>query len=93
MAMTNQQLYHAVENDTTITKEMTDIFVEFDSTASVSTQAELNSLLVKLYERMKTEDIIVEILGDIPCGPGAFKNWVTDTMDDYTAGLFTKAIA
>ena len=48
MAMTNQQLYHAVENDTTITKEMTDIFVEFDSTASVSTQAELNSLLVKI---------------------------------------------
>ncbi|MBR1628251.1 MAG: hypothetical protein IJ679_03150 [Lachnospiraceae bacterium] len=90
--MTNQQLYQVVETGTTISKEVTDIFLEMDSTASVSTQTELNQLMVKLYKRMSKEKIVVELFGEEPCAPEVFKKWVEDEMDNYTVGLFLKDV-
>ena len=92
MAITNEKLYHAVEREAVITKEMTDIFLELDVTASVTTQAELNNLLIKLYQRLKEQDIVVELFGDGPCEPQVLKNWVCENMDNYTVGLFLEGI-
>ena len=90
--MTNQQLNKAVESETRITQEMTDIFVELDETNSVSTQAELNHMLVKLYKRLGDEEIVIERFGDRPATPEEFAAWIDEDFDDYTTKLFHKDI-
>ena len=90
--MTNQKLWQSVEKDLKITKEVLDIFLELDSTGSVTTQAELNEMLITLYKRLGKEEIIIEPFGSGPCSQVAFKNWINDNMDTYTAGLFNDGI-
>ena len=86
--MTNQELYETVEKSTTITTEVTDIFLELDSTASMATQASLDELLETLYRRLKEEKIVIEAIGEEPATQEQLKAWVEDNFDDYSIKLF-----
>ena len=86
--MTNQELYETVEKSTTITTEVTDIFLELDSTASMATQASLDELLETLYKRLKEEKIVIEAIGEEPATQEQLKAWVEDNFDDYSIKLF-----
>lgn len=85
--MTNNELFKTVETSKEITKEVTDILLELDTTASVTTQASLNELLTTLYERLDDEDINIEVIGD-KVTKEQFKNWVEENFDDYSTDMF-----
>ena len=91
--MTNSELYDAVSNSKHISREVTSIFIELDGTGSVATQAELNKLLVELYNRLGKENgIVIETaVGIITTQAGLIK-WVDDEIDQYSTDLFHKSI-
>ena len=85
--MTNQELFRVISEENVITKEVIDILLELDSTASVTTQASLEELLSILYHRLEEEDISIDDIGDhVTCEE--FKAWVEDNFDDYSVKLF-----
>lgn len=93
-SMTNTELYQAVEEGKTITKEITDIMLELDTTASVTTQAELNKLLTGLYGRLAEEEIIIEAIdAEKPATQDQLAAWVETTIDPYSAKMFKESIA
>ena len=91
--MTNEELYRAVNESETITREVLDILTELDGTASVTTQAELNKLLVILYERSGRGEITLEGVGNgEPVTQEQFSAWVNDSFDTYSAKIFNESI-
>ena len=91
--MTNEELYKAVENESRISKEVTDILFELDTTASSSTQAELNELLVTLYKRIGQEEIVIEENDDSkPISTEEFTGWVEERFDSYSTDMFEDSI-
>lgn len=85
--MTNQELFRIVSEENVISKEVIDILLELDSTASVTTQASLEELLSALYNRLDEEDISIDDIGD-HVTKEEFKAWIDDNFDDYSAKLF-----
>lgn len=85
--MTNHELFETVEKSNVISKEVTDILLELDTTASVTTQASLEELLSTLYKRLSDEDISIEVIGD-HVTKEQFVSWVDDNYDDYSRKLF-----
>ena len=85
--MTNNELFHVIETSDFISKEVTDILLELDVTASVTTQASLEELLEKLYHRLETESIEIEIIGK-EVSQERFAEWVDDNFDSYSQKLF-----
>ena len=85
--MTNQKLFETMEKSTEIKKEVTDILLELDGTASVTTQASLEELVGTLYRRLKDEEITIEALGG-PATQEQFKAWIEENFDDYSVKLF-----
>ena len=85
--MTNQELFRIMEEEDFISKEVIDILLELDSTASVTTQASLEELLGTLYHRLEEEDISIEDIGD-HVTQEEFRDWVEDNFDDYSVKLF-----
>ena len=92
MSLTNQELYDVIEDDTEITTEITDIFLELDRTMSMTTQASLNQMLCRLYRRLASQEIVIDVLGDDPATQEQFAEWVNEEMDDYTCDLFNEEI-
>ena len=90
--MTNQQLYEAVENDSEISREVVEVLLEMDATASVATQTEVNNLLVKIFKRMQDEGITVETPDGVLKGSVKFKEYVNEKMDNYTVDRFNEEI-
>ena len=100
--MTNQELFRIVSEENVISKEVIDILLELDSTASVTTQASLEELLSALYNRLDEEDISIDDIdamsrkipqiSDLDIGDHVtkeeFKAWVDDNFDDYSAKIF-----
>ncbi len=87
--MTNEELYRVADEEKLITKEVTRILTELDTTASSTTQAELNELLIAIYRRIDKEDIIVEDIDEIePVTKEQFAQWVKDSFDSYSADMF-----
>ncbi len=85
------ELYRFMETATEITEDEIAILRELDETRSVVTQASLNEILVGIYERLESESISIEGLGEQVDQP-TFANWVDETFDSYTAGLFADSI-
>ena len=85
--MTNQELFRVISEENVISKEVIDIILELDSTASVTTQASLEELLSTLYHRLEEEDISIDDIGD-HVTQEEFKSWVEDNFDDYSVKLF-----
>ena len=91
--MTNQELYETISKSGKITTGVTDVLLELDSTASVTTQAELNKLLCELYQRMETEDITIDAISETaPATKEQFLHWIDDTFDSYSADLLKQSI-
>lgn len=91
--MTNEELYKAVEGEKKITREVTDILSELDVTASITTQAELNKLLVALYNRLDQEEITIEELDPVnPATKEQFVSWVKEHFDSYSADMFDQSV-
>ncbi|MBR1743159.1 MAG: hypothetical protein IJ733_15080 [Lachnospiraceae bacterium] len=87
--MTNEELYRVADEETKITKEVTDILLELDTTSSSTTQAELNELLIAIYRRIGKEDIVVDAIDDVhPVTKEQFAGWVKESFDSYSADLF-----
>ena len=74
-----------------ITKDVLDVFKEFDVTSSVTTQASLNNLLVDLYKRLPKEDITIEGIGE-RVTPDEFRRWVDENLDEYSRNMFFDSI-
>lgn len=89
--MTNQELFRIVREETYIPKEVTDILLELDVTASVTSQASLDELLSTLYQRLEDEDIDIEVIGD-KVTQAEFKDWVYENYDEYSADMFFEDI-
>ena len=91
--LTAKELFDAVEKETNITKEITDIFLELDSTGSMATQVDLNNLLLALWERLDDEDIRIEAIGGgMSTSQDDFADWIRNNFDDYSVKLFEGAI-
>ena len=91
--MTNQELYETISKSTNIAKDVTDVLIELDSTASVTTQAELNKLLCELYQRIGNEEITVDVINDsAPATQQQFIQWIDDSFDTYSADLLKQSI-
>ena len=89
--MTNQELFRVIREETYIPKEVTDILLELDVTASVTSQASLDELLNTLYQRLEDEDIDIEVIGD-KVTQAEFKDWVYENYDEYSADMFFEDI-
>lgn len=88
-----EELFKLIESGDSLTVEMENILLELDTTNSVTTQAELNDLLVKLYERLKKGDHIrSERTGEFLL-VNDFINWVNTEFTDYSSNMFTETIA
>lgn len=91
--MTNEELYRAADEEKKITKEVTDILTELDTTASGTTQAELNELLIAIYRRIDKEDIIVDVIDEAhPVSKEQFAQWVKSSFDSYSADMFEESV-
>ncbi len=89
----NKTLHETMENGDVITEEVSKILLELDETASVTTQADLNEMLVSLYNRLDKGNILFPaISGEAPCTKEDLEKWVQENLDPYTAGLFEKSI-
>ena len=86
------ELYNVLQNETNISKEVADIFFELDSTGSVTTQANLNNMLVMLYRRIETETIIFESISEQPLTTDSFIAWVEKNFDTYSVNLFKQEL-
>ena len=87
-----EELFKLIESGDSLTVEMENILLELDTTNSVTTQAELNDLLVKLYERLKKGDHIrSERTGELLL-VNVFINWVNTEFTDYSSKMFTETI-
>ncbi len=89
--MTNQELFRIVSEENVISREVVDILLELDSTASVTTQASLEELLKILYDRLEEEDISIDDIGD-HVTKEEFQAWVEDNFDDYSVKLFDEEV-
>lgn len=94
MINTIENLRNALEKDTIISKEVTDALLQLDTTASTATQADLNDMLVALYERIKTstDKIKFEAMPRIVITTDVLSNWVNSEFTTYSANLFNKTI-
>lgn len=94
MINTIDNLRNALENDTTISKEVTDALLQLDTTASTATQADLNDMLVAFYERLRSskEKIKFEIMPGIVITTDVFSNWINSDFTTYSANLFNETI-
>ena len=91
--MTNEELYRVADEEKKITKEVTDILSELDTTASSTTQAELNELLIAIYRRIDREGIIVDVIDEVhPVSKEQFAQWVKDNFDSYSADMFGESV-
>ena len=91
--MTNSELYNIVDNETIIPKSVTDTFIEMDTTSSMTTQAELNKLLVTLYNRLLTETIMIEDIDETKFTTrNKFKHWIDNNINTYSRDLFYESI-
>lgn len=89
MSMTNEELYRVADEEKKITKEVTDILMELDTTASGTTQAELNELLIAIYRRIDKEEITVDVIDQVhPVTKEQFAQWVRNSFDSYSADMF-----
>lgn len=85
--MTNNELFSVIETSDFISKEVTDILLELDVTESVTTQASLEELLTKLYHRLSSESVEIEVIGkDVT--QEQFSAWVDENLDSYSQKLF-----
>ena len=84
------ELYKELESNT-ISKEVLDIFKELDTTASLTTQASLNEMLVGLYNRIKKEDISIDTIGD-RVTPDEVRRWIKENITEYSKELFFESI-
>ena len=87
-----KELNDIVEHSDVIKKEVTDIFLEMDTTDSMATQVSLNNLLLTLYDRLEEERIMIEAIGSPDTTQEQFEGWVENNLDDYSTRLFAEAI-
>lgn len=91
--MTNEELYRVADEENRITKEVTDILTELDTTASSTTQAELNELLIAIYRRLDQEEIVIDVIDEAaPVSKEQFAKWVKDSFDSYSADMFDGSV-
>ena len=87
-----KELNDIVEHSDVIKKEVTDIFLEMDTTDSMATQVSLNNLLLTLYDRLEDERIMIEAIGSPSTTQEQFEGWIENNLDDYSTRLFAEAI-
>lgn len=86
------ELFSLVDTSSILTNTMMNILIELDTTNSITTQAELNTMLVKLYTRIKEgEHIRNEKSGEIMTEHD-FISWINNEFTAYSANLFNKSI-
>ena len=91
--MTNNELYKVIETENVISEEVVDILLELDTTNSVSTQIELNKLLVTLYNRLGTENgIVIHTKSENITTQAGLIKWIDDEIDQYSTDMFHKSI-
>ena len=84
------ELYEKLKGNN-ITKDVLDVFKEFDVTNSSTTQASLNNLLLDLYKRLSKEDITIEGIGE-RVTEDEFRRWVNENLDQYSRDMFFESI-
>ena len=84
---TVKAIYNHIEKAEIISKELTEILLEMDTTNSRVTQASLNDILVSLYNRIKVdkEDTFESTNNKLDCR--AFIDWVDNNFTVYSANM------
>ena len=92
MVGTVNELRNAITNVKVIKKEITDTLLELDTLPSVGTQADLNDMLVELYDRIKSnEEITFEIFNKV-ITTEEYIQWIENEFTTYSSKLFIDTI-
>lgn len=92
MVGTVNELRNAITNAKVIKKEITDTLLELDTLPSVGTQADLNDMLVELYDRIKSnEEITFEIFNKV-ITTEEYIRWIENEFTTYSSKLFIGTI-
>ena len=87
MISTVKDIYNHIEKAEIISKELTDILLEMDTTNSRVTQASLNDILVSLYNRIKVDKEVTFECTNNKLDCRAFIDWVDNNFTVYSANM------
>lgn len=88
-----QKLREALANSNTISKEITETLVEFNNIGSVTSLADLNTMLIELYTRIHNKETIVfEVSNNSEMTETKFIDWIENNFTEYTVKNFKKTI-
>ena len=92
MISTVKEIYNHIEKAEVISKELTDILLELDTTNSRVTQASLNDILMTLYNRIKSEEKTKFEVTDSYMNCEEFINWLYMNITTYSYNMFMESM-
>ena len=87
MINTTKDIYNHIENAEMISKELTNILLELDTTNSRVTQASLNDILVSLYSRIKADKEVAFECTNSKLNCKSFIDWIDNNFTIYSANM------
>lgn len=88
-----QELRETLAKSNTISKEITDTLVEFNNIGSMTSLADLNTMLIDLYTRIHNKEAVVfEVNNNSEMTEAKFIDWIENNFTEYTVKNFKKTI-
>ena len=92
MISTVKEIYNHIEKAEVISKELTDILLELDTTNSRVTQASLNDMLIALHNRINKDGSVKFELLDTDVDVESFIHWIESEFTLYSTNLVKETI-